>query len=214
MLQTLAACCQLPLRICSARAMPLYDDLPGTSTNVLQTRTSNWRRNLVAVWLALFAAGFGINLSLPFLPLFMSRELNLSAPGPLAFWSGVVLASGNLSALVCQPIWGLVGDRFGRRPMLIRSMTGVSLTLLLTSLVPSVPALVGSRFLMGVVGGNTSSAQAIVVDGSPRHQIGWALGMAGSARPIGPYCRRLLVSASPPASHLSGQRSTRWRHTG
>jgi DHA1 family multidrug resistance protein-like MFS transporter len=84
-----------------------------------------------------------------------------------------------------SPIWGMLGDRFGRKPMLIRSMLGGGLTVGLIFLVQSPLQLVILRFLQGATSGTVAAATALVAAETPRSRVGWALGVVTSAVALG-----------------------------
>ena len=79
-----------------------------------------WRRTLFALWLAEFFTMLGISMFLPFLPLYL-RQLGVTEPGRLETMSGLIFAAPFLSAIVATPVWGFLGDRHGRKLMVVRA---------------------------------------------------------------------------------------------
>src|SRR2546428_14102560 len=77
---------------------------------------------------------------------------------------------------VASPIWGILGDRFGRKPMLIRSMLGGAITVGLIFFVQNPIQLVVLRLLQGATSGTVAAATALVAGETPRHRGRWALG--------------------------------------
>src|SRR5207253_8670973 len=98
-------------------------------------------------------------------------------------------ASG-FALAVASPIWGILGDRFGRKPMLLRSMLGGAITVGLIFFVQNPTELIVLRFLQGATSGTVAAATALVAAETPRSRVGWALGVVTSAvalgRAIGP----------------------------
>jgi MFS family permease len=86
---------------------------------------------------------------------------------------------------IASPIWGLLGDRFGRKPMLIRSMVGGALTVGLMYFAHSPVELLVLRFLQGATSGTVAAATALVAAETPRSRVGWALGVVTSAVALG-----------------------------
>src|SRR5262249_61315528 len=80
-----------------------------------------WQRNVYAVTAASFMGFTGFTLVMPFLPLFIG-QLGVTDVGHVAIWTGVSLGvTPGLTALLA-PAWGRLGDRYGRKIMVERSM--------------------------------------------------------------------------------------------
>jgi len=88
-------------------------------------RTPDWKRTHRAVWVANLATAVGMMSFLPFFPSHLER-LGVHGDARLALWTGLVFGAAPLSAAVMSPIWGALGDRFGRRLMVIRSMVAIT----------------------------------------------------------------------------------------
>jgi DHA1 family multidrug resistance protein-like MFS transporter len=86
---------------------------------------------------------------------------------------------------VASPIWGVLGDRLGRKPMLIRSMVGGALTVGVIFFVQTPLQLVILRFLQGATSGTVAAATALVAVETPRNRVGWSLGVVTSAVALG-----------------------------
>jgi DHA1 family multidrug resistance protein-like MFS transporter len=86
---------------------------------------------------------------------------------------------------IASPIWGVLGDRYGRKPMLIRSMLGGGITVGLIFLAQSPLQLVILRLAQGATSGTVAAATALVAAETPRHRVGWALGVVTSAVALG-----------------------------
>jgi MFS transporter, DHA1 family, multidrug resistance protein len=158
----------------------------------------DWRRNLAALWFSQFTATFGFSFVFPFLPLFLHLDLGLSDPRQLAFWSGLVAGATGFTQAVASPIWGSLGDRFGRKQMVIRAMLGGALSVALMGVVESAGELLGARMLLGVMSGTVPAATALVAAETPPQEVGWALGILSSGvalgRSIGPLVGGLLAA--------------------
>lgn len=158
----------------------------------------NWRRNLLGLWVAQFAAFFGFSLFFPFIPLYLTRELGLHDPNRIAFWSGLAASASGFSMAIFGPIWGALADRFGRRQMVLRAMAGSALVMFLMALVQTPAQLVGARFLFGVTTGTMSASTALIAAETPALRVGWALGILSTAlglgRAIGPVAGGFMSS--------------------
>jgi DHA1 family multidrug resistance protein-like MFS transporter len=145
----------------------------------------DWRRNLAALWFAEFTAIFGFSFAFPFLSIFISHDLGVHTGRDLDLWTAAAGSVAGLSMAIASPIWGVLGDRLGRKPMLVRSMVGGALTVGLIAFVQTPEQLVILRFLQGATSGTVAAATALVAVETPRNRVGWALGVVTSAVALG-----------------------------
>lgn len=96
----------------------------------------SWRRNLWAVAVANAVAMAGMTAFIPFFPDVL-RGMGIVDMGSLKVWSGFLIAGTPLMAALCGPVWGALGDRYGRKPMVVRSLLAVVVFVGLTGLVVS-----------------------------------------------------------------------------
>jgi MFS family permease len=81
----------------------------------------DWRRNQVAVTAAAFVGFTGFTLVMPFLPLYI-RQLGVEDVGDVALWVGATLGVTPAITALCAPLWGRVGDRYGNKILVQRSL--------------------------------------------------------------------------------------------
>jgi MFS family permease len=86
---------------------------------------------------------------------------------------------------IASPLWGILGDRYGRKPMLLRSMLGGAITVGLIFFAQNPAQLVVLRLLQGATSGTVAAATALVAAETPRSRVGWALGVVTSAVALG-----------------------------
>jgi MFS family permease len=157
----------------------------------------DWRRNLLWLWVVNALTQFGVYSAHPFIPLFIHKELGVRDPRDVAAWVGLAGSAVGVSLFLSGPIWGRIADRVGRKSMALRA-TGIGgLFVAMTALVTTPLQLIAVRFLTGTVAGNQSAITALVGAETPQHEVGWALGVIGSAtavgRAAGPVLGGLLV---------------------
>ena len=106
-----------------------------------------------------------------FLNLIFNSVSSLTAAGGVTDKiSGIVLFGGALGALysflqfVAAPLWGTISDRIGRKPVLLISVFGLAISYLLWFFSGSFTTLIIARFIGGIMGGNISTATAVVAD--------------------------------------------------
>jgi Major Facilitator Superfamily. len=90
-----------------------------------------WRRNVLAVTAASFMGYTGFTLVMPFLPLFIG-QLGVTDVGSIAMWTGLSLGITPALTALLSPAWGRLGDRYGRKIMVERSM--ISFVVLMTAM--------------------------------------------------------------------------------
>jgi MFS family permease len=128
---------------------------------------------------------FGFSFAFPFLSIFISHDLGVHPGRDLDLWTAASASSSGLSMAIASPIWGILGDRYGRKPMLIRSMLGGAITVGLIFLVQTPAQLVVLRILQGATSGTVAAATSLVAAETPRSRVGWALGVVTSAVALG-----------------------------
>ncbi len=133
----------------------------------------------------------GISMFLPFLPLYL-RELGVTEPGKLESMSGLIFAAPFLSATVATPVWGFLGDRHGRKLMVVRAALGLTVATTLMGLATTAGQLFFLRVLQGVISGFIAAALALMASAAPRERMGYAIGTLQTAIPSGTILGPLL----------------------
>jgi len=126
----------------------------------------------------------GMNLVIPFLPFYV-RTLGVTDEAEVAMWSGVAFSGTFFSAFFATPFWGTMGDRYGRKFMVVRAIFGLAASQVLIGLSQNVYQLVLFRILQGVISGFIASSLALVSTNSPKEKIGYALGFLQSSTAAG-----------------------------
>lgn len=139
-----------------------------------------WRRNLYVCAAGSFTTIIGMTLILPILPLYV-RDLGVTDPAAITRWSGIAYAATFLTAALTAPLWGHLGDRYGRKSMLIRASLGMAIAMSLIGLARNVEQLVLLRLLAGLLGGYASGSTILVAAQTPKERSAWALGVLSSA---------------------------------
>lgn len=154
------------------------------------------RAALVTVFLVVLIDLMGFGIVLPLMPFY--AETFSASPVMVGFLFSIY----SVMQLVFSPIWGSLSDRIGRRPIMVLSTLGSTLSYLLFAWSTSLPLLFASRLLAGVMGGNISAAQAYITDITPPEKRAHGMGLLGAAFGIGfvvgPSLAALLVHARFP----------------
>jgi DHA1 family tetracycline resistance protein-like MFS transporter len=148
---------------------------------------------LLVVCLAVFVDMLGFGIILPLLP-FHVEQL-----GGSGVWVGALLTVYSAAQFFASPVLGSMSDRYGRRPLLLASLTGSAISMGLSGMATNLITLLLARTVAGACGGSIAVAQAYVVDLSgPKTRIR-ALGAVGAAIGlgfvIGPAIGAILAAA-------------------
>ncbi len=136
--------------------------------------TKNWKRNLWIVWMAEFLAIMGFSSTAPIYTYFI-QYLGVD-DALIARWSGAVIAISSISMGVLGPVWGALGDRHGRKVMVMRAMFGGAVIIGLQGLSQDVWQFAALRLIQGALTGTVTAATALVVSNTPREHLGETLG--------------------------------------
>ncbi len=83
---------------------------------------------------------------------------------PVVLFGGILGALYSLLQFVAAPLWGSISDRIGRKPVMLFTITGLFLSYVMWIFAGSFTLLILARFIGGIMGGNLSTATAIVSD--------------------------------------------------
>jgi len=141
-----------------------------------------WRRNLQVLPFANLLCGLGFNLAWPFVPL-MVRGLGVREN--LETWVGYMLLAFYLVCTAASPIWGGIADHYGRKPMVLRAMLGMGVTMMLVPFAPTPMWFAASMMLVSVFNGFTPAGVALLVANTPPGRIGAAVAFAQTGGLVG-----------------------------
>ena len=144
-----------------------------------------WRRNVFAVTAASFMGYTGFTLVMPFLPLFIG-QLGVTDVGEIAMWTGVSLGITPALTAILAPWWGRLGDRFGRKIMVERSLVSFVVLFAAMAFVRSVWQVLAIRAVQGLFAGYGSLSVAMAAESAPRERMPNAIGAVQTAQRIGP----------------------------
>lgn len=177
-----------------------------TQSNADENHEQYWKQNLVICLLGSFTTLIAMSLLLPFLPLYV-EQLGVISHAAIVQWSGIAYGATFLAAAFVAPLWGRLGDRYGRKLMLIRASLGMAVAMSLIGMVTCVWQLVALRLFVGIAGGYSSGSMILVATQTPKDKTGWALGALSAGIMAGNLAGPLLGGALPP---LIGIRATFW----
>src|SRR3954452_14903979 len=179
----------------------MREPFPALSTVVRETgHTESGRRadyRVTFVVLCLGVASFSLLQSMvnPVLP---TIEGALHTDQATVTW---VLTAYLLSASVCTPIIGRIGDKVGKERMLVVALGALAAGSLLAAVAPSIGVLIAARAIQGVGGGVLPLTFGIIRDEFPREKVAGAVGTSAALLAVGGGIG--LVLAGPIVDALS-----------
>ena len=143
-----------------------------------------WTRTLQIVAGTQVAVLIGFNFAFPFLPLLI-QQLGVTDRSDLALWTGLAVGTSGIAMAFASPVWGVLADRLGRKPMLVRSVAAGAILITIQAAVQNVAQLAVIRILQGVFTGTQTAGAMLIARSVPRERTGVALGMLNTAVQIG-----------------------------
>lgn len=142
------------------------------------------RSGLLVVLAILFVDVAGEGLVYPITPSFL-QALGGGTVQEAARLYGWSLALYAALTLFFAPVWGMLSDRYGRKPVLLLSMAGAAAGNLLTALAPGLELYFLGRVVAGATSANLVVINAYLVDVSPPEQRARNFGLVGAVFGIG-----------------------------
>lgn len=134
-------------------------------------------KKIVFLIVFLDLVGFGMFITLsPFL----ARHFNASA-----FEIGLLMSCYSVMQFLFSPFWGKMSDRYGRRPILLLSILGGTLSYLGLAFSYSLWWMFLCRSFAGLFAANISTAHAAITDVTTKDQRAAGMGMIGAAFGLG-----------------------------
>jgi len=150
-----------------------------------------WRRTFWVVFVANLVSGAGLMSFLPYFPTLL-EELGLSEPHAIAVWSGILFGAAPFSAAFSGPLWGSVGDRYGRKLMVVRSLFGLGLFVGAMTFARTPWELLFLRLGQGVFSGYMPPSLTLVSVSAPADRVGRVTSWIQTASTLGTILGPLL----------------------
>ena len=156
--------------------------------------TPGWRRTFWVVFVSNLISGIGLSSFLPYFPTLL-EELGMQDAHERALWAGILFGAAPLSAAFSGPVWGSIGDRYGRKLMVVRSLIGLTLFVGPMGLARTAWELLALRLLQGVFSGFMPPSLTLVSVVAPRDRQGLVTGWIQTASTVGTIVGPVLGAA-------------------
>lgn len=132
-------------------------------------------RNVVIIGLIAVVNALGYGIIIPILYTY-SKKFGLTD-----FQNGLLFALFAICSFIATPVIGRFSDKYGRRPMLIASITGTAISFVLMAFAPNALILFLARALDGLTAGNLPVAAAVISDTTEPHERAKGFGIIGAS---------------------------------
>ncbi len=136
-------------------------------------------RRLLILFITIFIDLMGFGIFIPVVPIY-ARELNAS--DALVGDTGALFS---LMMFIFTPVWGMLSDRHGRRPIILAALGISAISYVMFAHANTLFLLIASRMLTGIGSGNITAAQAYITDITPPEGRAKAMGLIGAAFGLG-----------------------------
>lgn len=136
-------------------------------------------RNIYIVALIALVNMLGYGIIIPILYAY-SKKFGLTD-----FQNGLLFAAFSIFQFLATPIIGRLSDKYGRKPMLLLSISGTAVSFFLMAIAPNAWFLFLARALDGVTAGNIPVAYAVISDSTKPQDRAKAFGIIGAAFSFG-----------------------------
>jgi DHA1 family multidrug resistance protein-like MFS transporter len=123
------------------------------------------RKNLFILSFTLLVVMLGYGMVMPIMPFYIEH---FGAGGTELGW---LMSTYSLMQLICAPVWGVLSDRYGRKPILSIGVLGYAVTLFMFGIAQSFVMLFIARSLSGILSSATMpTAMAYIGDNTPQKE--------------------------------------------
>jgi multidrug resistance protein len=133
------------------------------------------RSVLIIVFTTILIDFIGFSVLIPVLPLYAERL------GATELEVALILTVYALSQLLFLPAWGWVSDRVGRRPVILVSLLGTTISFVVLAAADTIGMIYLARALAGFFAASIGTAQAVVTDVTTPGRRARGMGVIGAA---------------------------------
>lgn len=136
-------------------------------------------KNLFIIALICFVGALGYGVIIPILYSYSGKY------GLSDFDNGLLIAVFSICQFIATPIIGRLSDKYGRKPLLVASITGTALSFIMMAFAPNAIFLFLARALDGITAGNFPVAMAVISDSTKPEERAQGFGIIGATFGLG-----------------------------
>lgn len=151
---------------------------------------SGWRRMLTLFTLATFIEVIAYGQLSAFTPLHLPTIGVAPEDVPVAI--GLISVGVNAVGVLFLPFWGVLADRYGRKPLIIRAFAATGAGLAVAAVARNVWVFSAGRALNALNLGNSGLMMTTLHEAAPAARLGFAFGVVNGAGPLGAFIGPLV----------------------
>lgn len=160
-------------------AMCGLDDRPAPKNDDGRAPRS-YGRTLTAVYVSHLLGTMSLGMFIPFLPYYIA-ELGVAGTAAQKWWAGLIIGTTPAVAAVTGPLWGALGDRIGRKLMVLRGHASIAVCVAAMGFATAAWQLWVIAMLQGVFAGFVAAGNTLVSVSTPVERQGRTLGVLQTA---------------------------------
>ncbi|MBL6652670.1 MAG: MFS transporter, partial [Reyranella sp.] len=142
------------------------------------------RRALAFIFFTVMLDCLALGIMLPVLPTIVLGFLHGDTAGAAEVF-GVFATVWGLMQFLSSPLLGVLSDRFGRRPIILISCTGLGLDYIFMAIAPSLTLLLIGRIISGITAATIATAFAYIADVTTPDERAKSFGIIGMGFGVG-----------------------------
>ena len=139
---------------------------------------------LLFIFITVLVDVIGIGIIVPIIPDFIMELTGEGTHIAVIYGMWLTTAFAGMQFLF-SPVMGEISDKYGRKPILLLSLLGLSIDYLIHAWAPTIAWLFVGRFLAGITGASVTVATAYIADISTKEEKAQNFGMIGAAFGLG-----------------------------
>jgi DHA1 family tetracycline resistance protein-like MFS transporter len=139
---------------------------------------------LLFIFITILVDVIGIGIILPIIPDLIMELTGEGTAMAVIYGMWLTTAFAGMQFLF-SPVLGEISDRFGRRPILLIALLGLSIDYVIHAWAPTITWLFLGRFLAGITGASFTVASAYIADISTKEEKAKNFGLIGAAFGLG-----------------------------
>lgn len=139
---------------------------------------------LLFIFITILVDVIGIGIILPIIPDFIMQLTGEGNHKAVIYGMWLTTAFAGMQFLF-SPVLGEISDQYGRKPILLLSLLGLSIDYMIHAWAPTILWLFVGRFLAGITGASFTVASAYIADISTKEEKAKNFGLIGAAFGLG-----------------------------